>query len=225
MSSKYPKIILFTTFKPFIKKFVIEQENAIKSWKTLTGIDKIVVIGNDEGVKERCEQYDLIHHPDVLLNSSNTPSVYDLFTQGWKYGDDEDVFIYINGDIMIGQDTINTVMEFYNKHVKPTTTYFLTSSRRDWKHIKEVKSIDEVDLKDTTISGPSAIDIFIHRKNNLPIPKHSSLARTGYDVYILAKTNETFDYCVDITNTSTLIHPPGDLYVDGECVPRGTNSN
>ena len=48
-----PKLVIFTTCKKFLNDDKWRQEQAIKSWTLLKGIEiKIIIIGNDEGTKE-----------------------------------------------------------------------------------------------------------------------------------------------------------------------------
>ena len=60
------KLIIFTTCKPFIGDDEWRQAQAIKSWILLENIEKkIIIMGNDEGTKEICEKYNLIHEPNI----------------------------------------------------------------------------------------------------------------------------------------------------------------
>ena len=67
------KIVIFTTCKPFEGDDAWRQEQAIKSWTLLEGMEKkIIVVGNDKGTKEICDKYNLIHEPQVR-NISGIP--------------------------------------------------------------------------------------------------------------------------------------------------------
>ena len=60
------KLIIFTTCKPFEGDDAWRQEQAIKSWTLLQGMEKkIIVVGNEKGTKEICDKYDLIHEPEI----------------------------------------------------------------------------------------------------------------------------------------------------------------
>ena len=54
-------VTIFSTPKPFTGLNKIIQWNAIKSWKNLGEDYEIILLGNDKGVKEICDELDLIH--------------------------------------------------------------------------------------------------------------------------------------------------------------------
>ena len=106
------KLVIFTTCKPFLEDDAWRQEQAIKSWLELKGIEiKIVIIGNDKGVKEICEKYNLIHHPNIK-NFENVPYVYDMFMIGASYADKEDYLLWTNCDIIYFQELIQNIISF-----------------------------------------------------------------------------------------------------------------
>ena len=81
MKEKQPKLIIFTTCKKFLGDDKWRQEQAIKSWTLLKGIEiKIVIIGNDEGTEELCNKYNLIHEPKVksFVNMPYLKSMFEL---------------------------------------------------------------------------------------------------------------------------------------------------
>ena len=45
------RVVIISTFKPFLDAFKIEQTNALKSWKKLRCNPKIIIVGDDMGVK------------------------------------------------------------------------------------------------------------------------------------------------------------------------------
>ena len=81
------KLIIFTTCKPFINDDAWRQEQAIKSWTMLEGMDKIIIVmGNDKGTKEICQKYNIIHEPEVK-NLYGVPYLHAMFEIAIKYAD------------------------------------------------------------------------------------------------------------------------------------------
>ena len=61
-------ITVFSVPKPFEGHIGIIQCNAIKSWKKLDPKCEIILYGNEKGVKEIAEKFDLIHIPDISFS-------------------------------------------------------------------------------------------------------------------------------------------------------------
>ena len=104
------KLIIFTTCKPFIGDDAWRQEQAIKSWISLTGIEKkIIIIGNDEGTKEICEKYNLIHEKNIRT-LENIPYLDDLLQIGAKHADKDDYLLWTNSDMIFYNEMINNIL-------------------------------------------------------------------------------------------------------------------
>ena len=72
------KFIFVTTCKPFDEEYSWKQEQSIKSWMTLEGIEKkIIIVGNDDGVAEFTKKNNLIHHPNIKT-FHNVPYIVDM---------------------------------------------------------------------------------------------------------------------------------------------------
>ncbi len=87
------KLIIFTTCKPFEGDDAWRQEQAIKSWTLLQGMEKkIIVVGNEKGTKEICDKYDLIHEPEVK-NLSGIPYLHSMLEIGAKHSEPDDYLL------------------------------------------------------------------------------------------------------------------------------------
>jgi len=126
------KLIMFTTCKPFIGDDAWRQEQAIKSWCLLKGIDiKIIVIGNDKGVKELCEKYKLIHEPGVKT-LEGVPYLDDMFEIAERYSNENDIMMWTNSDMIYFDHMIQIIKDFLNKYNEKTENYILVGRRIDW---------------------------------------------------------------------------------------------
>lgn len=227
------KFVLFSTFKPMLPEFVTEQTNALRSWKKLRFSPTIVIIGNDMGVKELCERENVVYHPDVEKNIYGTPLVQDIFKQGWKYADNDDICIFVNGDIILTNALCDTLYSFINHYPNYNKiNYFLTAIRYNWYNFKKLNfnQTEEKWMSDmkTNMKGewhpPSGIDLFIHRKGTLNnIPK-SGIAKRAYDTWILGHCNKYFDLCINISETTPIYHQWGKWFQGNKVCNRNTNS-
>ena len=147
------KLIIFTTCKPFIGDDAWRQEQAIKSWTLLEGIEKkIIILGNDEGTKEICDKYNLIHEPDIRT-LQGVPYLYDMFLIANNYANDEDVMLWTNSDMIYFQDMIDNILSFKkyrpNEKNEITTSSLFTKNKLDYGFLIEEydeASRDQLDI-------------------------------------------------------------------------------
>lgn len=212
-----------------LPEFVVEQTNALRSWKALSCKPKIVVVGNDQGVAELCEREGVTHHPIVEKNKYGTPLIKSILEQGWTYADDNDIVVFINGDIVLVDDFTRTLQAF-SKHYPEhhNMTYLLTARRFDWTNFHEIDFnktnwFETLDLQGEW-SGANAVDLFVHRKGQLAMPD-SAIARFAYDTWALMNAIKNYDLCIDISESCKMIHHLGKHYFDGMPCARGIVSH
>ena len=224
-------VVIFSTFKPFLPDFETEQLNALRSWKKLRCNPKIVIIGDDFGVKDICKQENVIHHPIVEKNQYGTPLVGDIFIQGWKYANDDDICIFVNGDIILTDSLCIGLDKFVKDYPNYKTQKFLiTAIRWDWYNFKKIDFSDkkwEQQIK-TNMKGkyanPNAIDLFIHRKNTIRNIPTSGIAKFAYDSWIVGYANSKFNVTINATKIIKIYHQFGKWYQDNKPCERGTKT-
>ena len=222
------KLIIFTTCKPFIDDDAWRQEQAIKSWTLLEGIEKkIIIIGNDEGTKQICEKYNLIHVPNIKT-LAGVPYLYEMFLIANNYANDDDIMLWTNSDMIYFQDMINTIYSF--KINKPNEkNYLLVGSRIDWHNPKKLEKIskesffEKINLKnkssiniekidspynECSLHPPTGIDYVIHSKTTIlnNIDPNLVIAGTRHDMIMLGVGIDKKYFTCDITNSCPVIH-------------------
>ena len=65
-------ITIFTIPKPFHEHNGVIQRNAIKSWIQLKPKCEIILFGDDDGVAEAAEKFNVTHIPFIEKNESYT---------------------------------------------------------------------------------------------------------------------------------------------------------
>ena len=222
------KLIIFTTCKPFIGDDAWRQEQAIKSWTLLEGIEKkIIIIGNDEGTKHICDKYNLIHEPNIKT-LDGVPYLYEMFLIANNYANDDDIMLWTNSDMIYFQDMINTIFNF--KQQKPDEkNYLLIGCRIDWLNPKKLEKITKNDFfnkinlnnkasvniekqdslyHECSLHPPCGIDYVIHSKttflNNLD--PNLVIAGTRHDMIMVGVGIDKKYFTCDITSTCPVIH-------------------
>jgi hypothetical protein len=224
------KLIIFTTCKPFIGDDAWRQEQAIKSWTLLEGIDKIIiVVGNDDGTKEICEKYNLIYEP-VIKNLVGIPYLHSMLEIGVKYADKDDYLLWTNSDMIYYNDMVRNILEFDKIKIKQNLSNFsLVGGRMDWhnpkiltdlskEHFfsninmnkKECIEICHTDSPHYECSNHSlcGIDYVIHSPTTYinRIDKNLVIAGTRHDMILVGTSIANNFYTCNITNTNPVIH-------------------
>lgn len=104
-----PLITLFTAPKPFVDPHIkIIQRNTLRNWLALDNDIEVVVIGDEPGIAETCEELGVIHLPDVRCNQMGTPLISSIFQLARKVNDSP-YLIYSNADILFFPELIPAV--------------------------------------------------------------------------------------------------------------------
>ena len=228
------KLIIFTTCKPFEGDDAWRQEQAIKSWTLLQGMEKkIIVVGNEKVTKEICDKYDLIHEPEVK-NLSGIPYLHSMLEIGAKHSEPDDYLLWTNSDMIYYDDMIINILSFdYIKKMNNIKNFSLIGGRIDWhnpriledlskKHFlsnlhlnerKTSRSITEICQTESTFYECSqhalcGIDYVIHSPTTYidKIDKNLVIAGTRHDMILVGTALSNGYFTCNITNTNLVVH-------------------
>lgn len=101
-------LTIFTIPKPFEGHNRIIQINAIKSWKFLKPECEIFILGDDDGVNDVSNEFDINHFPEIKKNSYGTPLINDAFEIA-RINATHDYLCYVNADIILTNDILNAI--------------------------------------------------------------------------------------------------------------------
>lgn len=101
-------LTIFSTTKPSRGHIAAIQRNAIRSWTLLQPRPEIILIGDEPGARELCQEFGLRHLPEVERNEFGTPLVRSLFALGQGHAT-FDIVCYVNADIIFLKDFIDAV--------------------------------------------------------------------------------------------------------------------
>lgn len=199
-------ITFFSIPKPFKGHIAIIQENAIKSWLQLGSNCEIILYGNEEGVKEICEKYNIIHVGEVEVTIYGTPILNYIFKNVQEIASNETI-CYINSDIILLSDVITTINRI------PYRKFLLVGKRFDidQQNIIDFENPDwEKYLRDYVIANHmplhGGIDYFIFPRGLfLGIPPFA-VGRGGWDTWMIYNSRRLEVPTIDVTNTIMAIH-------------------
>lgn len=230
MKEKKSKLIIFTTCKKFLNDDKWRQEQAIKSWTLLKGIEiKIVIIGNDEGTKEICKKYNLIHEPNVK-SYVNMPYLKSLFETAYSHADDNDYVMWTNSDMIYYDDLIKTILKFDPiRKSNKLSNFLLVGARHDWHnpkviddlskeifvknmHMNKEKHTDicktDSSFNECSLHDTCGIDYVVHSKTTFLGRFDENLVIGGprFDMILLGVGLTNKYFCCDCTKTNFVIH-------------------
>lgn len=224
------KLIIFTTCKSFEGDDAWRQEQAIKSWTILEGIEKkILIMGTDKGSKEICEKYNITHVPDVEC-FEGIPIVHSMFEIAAKNAEDDDILLWTNSDMIFFQDIVFNLYLFSNTFKQQNIKdYLLTGQRHDWFNPKILDMINVENFSKNSRLHPSTttdiiltdsphheiglhkscgIDFIFHSKTTFvnKFDKKLVIAGTRHDMMLLGVAKEQKYFSCDLTNSLFVIH-------------------
>ncbi len=100
-------ITLIAVPKSFIGHIGTIQTNAILSWTKLRPEPEIILMGDDEGVKEFAEKFNLRYIPEIKKNEYGTPLYNSIFREAEKAAS-HDWLCHITSDVILTGDFIKT---------------------------------------------------------------------------------------------------------------------
>ena len=222
------KLIIFTTCKPFIGDDAWRQEQAIKSWTQLEGLEKeIIIIGNDTGTKEICEKYNLTHE-SVFRNLYGMPYLHTMFEMANKYANDDDIMMWTNSDMIYFNEMVDCI-KCFKENYKNEKNYLLVGARIDWSNPKILPDLSkefffkninknkghnvfitnsESNKHECYLHQPTGIDYVIHSKSTFinNISKQLLIAGTRHDMIMVGVGIQNNFFTCNLTECCQVIH-------------------
>ncbi len=200
-------LTIFTIPKSFQGHIGIIQRNAIQSWLKLEPKCEIILFGDDEGVAEAADEFNIRHIPEIKKNNLGTPlldSAFDLVQRTAK----NDILVYINADIILLNDFIPAAK-------KIELPLFLMNGRRWDLDIKEKidfnrsdweKEMRERIAEEGELHGFSGIDYFVFPRNFKHDLPAFAVGRPGWDNWLIYHSRCLKVPIIDATEAITVVH-------------------
>lgn len=202
-------LTIFSTAKPFQGHSAIIQRNALESWRRLDPDIEIILLGDDPGVAEVCQELHLRHEPKVEHNESGAPLLNDLFERAQRLARHETVG-YCNADIILTADFARALQGLRSKFEK-----FLMVGRRWDLDISQPLDFSLPDWQETLVGRARRegfqrlyynIDYFIFPRGlyrNLP---PLAIGRRWWDNWLVWKPAADGIPVVDVSEAVCAVH-------------------
>jgi len=212
-------MIIFTIPKAFDGTIGVIQENAISSWVRLKPVPKIVLLGDDPGVREAAKKYKVHHIPELQTNKYGAPilsSAVQLAKKKFKHN----VLALVHTDIILTSDFTKVVKKIYNQHPEFLATGLRSDVKQErkirfgaqWEKILKKKVIKTGKLRDSTTKEGRDIklfngsDYFIFSRNFYPEIPPFAIGRYFWDSWMQYISYELDKPWIDVTNGFLAVH-------------------
>ena len=204
-----PLITLFTAPKPFVNPHIdIIQRNTLRNWRALGDSVEVVVIGDEPGIAEVCDELGILHLPDVRCNDMGTPLISSIF-QLAREVNDSPYLVYSNADILFLPELIPAVKSLGEKKVE-----FLGVGERwdlDLENALPFSENWEVELlekvqQDGKKHERTGSDYFIYPRSCFTNIPDFAVGRAGWDNWMIFHARWQGYPLVDFSPALTVIH-------------------
>jgi hypothetical protein len=215
-------LTIFSTPKPFVGRIDMIQRNAIRSWQRLHPDVQVILIGDDDGTAEVCEELGVEHIKDVRRNEHGTKYLKSVYYQAEERARHK-TLCHVNCDIVLMSDFWRAV-----QRVAGSGARFLMAGRRWDVEIDRPLNFESPDweaalrhlaLNTNKQRPPQWIDYFVFRRGlysgKLP---DFFIGRPGWDNWLLWYPQSVGVPVVDASRVVVAVHQNHDYsyHPDGE---------
>jgi len=207
------EITIFTAPKPFTNPHIaLIQRNAIESWTHLGEDVEVLVIGDEEGIGEVCEELKVRHLPDVKRNNSGTPLVSSIFQMA-REASDSPVLVYVNADVIFFPEMVERINLVADKE----KNFLLVGQRWDLDLREQIDfSGDWVAWLNQEVASRGRLhprggsDYFVFPRVCFSDMPEFAIGRAGWDNWMFYKARYEGWKLIDSTQDIRIIHQDHD---------------
>lgn len=202
-------LTVFSTPKPFEGKIGLLQRNAIRSWIALDPSVQVLLVGDEPGAREACDETGAVYVGSVDRNELGTPLISSIFQMASRMAEHE-LMCFVNADILLTPSLLAG-----SGVVRSRFDDFLIVGQR-W----DVEIEDELDLgylADETLRGwleakgvlhkPSGSDYFVYRRGTLEADMPDfALGRSGWDNWMIYSARSRRVPVIDASSSILVVH-------------------
>jgi hypothetical protein len=200
------EVTLFTLPKGFVDPHTaLIQRNALASWRALAPAVEVVVLGQDEGVREAALAAGAAHLPDVATNEFGTPLLDSAFALVAARSS-APLLCYVNADIVLLGDFVDAVRQL------PQRPYLAIGRRWDTDVTAPVDFADggaalrELAVRSGSLDLGRGSDYFVFRREtDFGLPPFA-VGRPGWDNWMIGRALELRLPLIDVTPSVLAVH-------------------
>lgn len=206
-------LTLFTAPKPFTDPHIATiQRNAIQSWSHLGQEVEVILIGEEDGLKETAADLGVRHLPDAARNAQGTPLVSSIFSLARQHSTGR-LLGYVNADILFTPEIVNVCRKVCAQAEK-----FLVVGQRWDLDIRFPLDFnpgwDERLLSDVRQRGrlhpPGGSDYFVFPRECFREVPDFAIGRAGWDNWMIYEGRREGWSVIDATGDLIIVHQDHD---------------
>ena len=204
-----PELTIFATPKRFEGQFDRIQRNAVDSWVALGPDVEVILIGDDDGTADVCQEHDILHVPSVATNAKGVPLLSDLWRIGQTHAT-APVVCFVNADIVLMDDFLEATRAAAKAH----NEFLLVGQRWDLDLPQRLNALGgqwPAELRSQvarrgTLNSPLWVDYFAFPVGQYPDLLPCVIGRPGYDHWIVWQTLQRGIPVIDATEAVLAVH-------------------
>jgi hypothetical protein len=206
-------ITLFSAPKSFVDEHISRiQRNALRSWLALGEDVEVLYLGDEIGIEETAEVFNVRCLPTHSRSSSGAPFINELFGLARQHAH-YSILCYVNADIILLDDfmpSVHLVRKRFNSFLVVGNRYDLEiknelKMQEDWQEY-----LRERINRSGRLHPPMGSDYFIFRKDQFEDMPAFVLGRAGWDNWMMYKVRSEGLPLVDASRAITAVHQEHD---------------
>jgi hypothetical protein len=206
-------LTIFTTPKPFTNPHInIIQRNALQSWLKLGNDVEVLVIGDESGLADVCNEMSIRHCAAVQRNANGTPLLSSIFATARQLSQSP-YLLFANADVILLPDVVKITRDVAKHHKNflivgqryDLDVKVLLDYSNDWEYRLRGMVADKGRLHKATGS-----DYFIFPKDCFMDMPHFAIGRAGWDNWMIYSGRLNNWPVVDATFDNMIIHQDHD---------------
>ncbi len=202
-------LTVFSAPKPFSDPHInIIQRNAVRSWKALGPRAEVLLIGDEQGIKEAAEESGVRHIPQVERNDQGTPLVSSIFNLAREYSS-HGILVYLNADIILLPECLAVIDAVLARR----KDFLLVGQRWDLDITRELKftgdwsaALEDRLEREGRLHNYTAMDYFIFPRHLLRDIPPFAVGRAGWDNWMIYNAVNQPWPVIDLTPSHRVIH-------------------
>lgn len=208
-----PMITVFSAPKAFTNPYIaVIQRNAIRSWLALGEHVQVLLIGEEEGLKETAQELGVKYLPQVKRNDQGTPLVNSMFELARQHSSSP-YLACVNADVILLPEFVEVVRQISTQ----ASEFLLVGQRWDLDVHEELDfkagwdgQLRDVLRKRGRLHPPAGSDYFVFPRQCFVEMPRFAIGRAGWDNWMLFHARQKGWLVVDATQVLPVIHQDHD---------------
>ncbi len=202
-------VTIFTAPKPFTDPLIdVIQRNAIRSWLSLGGDVRVLLVGDEAGMPAVASEYGVTQLAGVACNEQGTPLVSSIFSKA-RQASDSPLLAYVNADILLLPDFVAAA-----RNVSRQAQDFLVIGQRWDLDVTQLLDFApgwekrlEAEVKGRgRLHPPAGSDYFLFPRHLFSDIPDFAIGRAGWDNWMIYHARQQKWPVIDATPAIRIIH-------------------